>query len=255
MPSLGWQWSRSGSLKDVMRKKSTIKIVLRKTFVIFFRIVIFLLVLSLIQVLLFKWSDPITSSVMTQRQISSWFSDEKSPVFKWTDYDEISNEFALAVVASEDQNFPTHFGFDFEQINKAIEEREEKGRLRGASTITQQVAKNLFLWEGRSFIRKGIEAYYTILIELLWSKKRILEMYLNIAEMGDNIFGVGEASKIYFNKNPKKLSEDESVSIAAVLPNPKRYSVLHPSRYMKRRQLWILNQMRLLNGSTYLDEL
>ena len=137
---------------------------------------------------------------MTQRQISSFFLDEKSPVFRWTDYDEVSKEFALAVVASEDQNFPTHFGFDFEQINKALKERKDRGRLRGASTITQQVAKNLFLWEGKSFIRKGFEAYYTLLIEFMWSKKRILEMYLNIAEMGDNIFGVGEAGKIYFNK-------------------------------------------------------
>jgi monofunctional biosynthetic peptidoglycan transglycosylase len=192
---------------------------------------------------------------MTQRQISSFFSDERSPIYGWSDYDEISKEFALAVVASEDQNFPIHFGFDFEQINKALEERHERGRLRGASTITQQVAKNLFLWEGRGFIRKGFEAYYTLLIELIWSKKRILEMYINIAEMGDNIFGVGEASKIYFKKIPVKLAQRESVSIAAVLPNPKRYSVLHPSSYIKRRQEWILNQMRLLGGATYLDEL
>ncbi|UCH66295.1 MAG: monofunctional biosynthetic peptidoglycan transglycosylase [Ignavibacterium sp.] len=238
-----------------MRKKLNRKIALNKISVIFFRILIFLVMLSIFQVLLYKWSDPITTSVMTQRQICSFFSNEKSPVFRWTDYDEISKEFALAVVASEDQNFPTHFGFDFEQINKAIEEREERRRLRGASTITQQVAKNLFLWEGRSFIRKGFEAYYTLLIELLWSKKRILEMYINIAEMGDNIFGIGKASKIYYNKVPIKLTRDESVSISAVLPNPKRYSALNPSRYIKRRQEWILNQMRLLGGATYLDEL
>ena len=137
----------------------------------------------------------------------------------------------------------------------ALEERKERGRLRGASTITQQVAKNLFLWEGRSFIRKGFEAYYTLLIELLWSKKRILEMYINIAEMGDNVFGVDRASNIYFNKVPIKLTRGESVSIAAILPNPKRYLVLHPSRYIKRRQVWILNQMRLLGGATYLEDL
>ena len=192
---------------------------------------------------------------MTQRQISSFISSEKSPVFRWTEYNEISIELALAVVASEDQNFPNHFGFDFEQIDKAIEEQEERGRLRGASTITQQVAKNLFLWEGRSFIRKGFEAYYTLLIELLWSKKRILEMYLNIAEMGDNIFGAGEASKIYFNKVPLRLTRNESISIAAVLPNPKRYSVLNPSSYINRRQQWIIYQIKLLGGVTYLDNL
>ncbi|MEJ2196480.1 MAG: transglycosylase domain-containing protein, partial [Ignavibacteriaceae bacterium] len=148
-----------------------------------------------------------------------------------------------------------HFGFDFEQIYKAFEQSKVRGRLRGASTITQQVAKNLFLWEGKSFIRKGFEAYYTLLIELIWSKKRILEMYLNIAEMGDNIFGVGEASKIYYSKVPMQLTQRESVSIAAILPNPKRYSVLHPSNYIIQRQEWILNQMRLLGGSSYLDEL
>jgi monofunctional biosynthetic peptidoglycan transglycosylase len=238
-----------------MRKKSTIKIILRKTSVILFRILIFFALLSILQVLIFKWSNPISTSIMTQRQISSFFSDEKSPVFRWTDYDEISTELALAVVASEDQNFSNHFGFDFEQIDKAIEEQEERGRLRGASTITQQVAKNLFLWEGRSFIRKGFEAYYTLLIELFWSKKRILEMYLNIAEMGDNIFGAGEASKIYFNKSPLRLTQYESVSIAAVLPNPQRYSVLSPSRFIKKRQQWILNQISLLGGATYLDDL
>jgi len=192
---------------------------------------------------------------MTQRQIKSFFSDERPPFFRWIKYEAISKELALAVVASEDQNFPAHYGFDFEQINKALEERKERGRLRGASTITQQVSKNLFLWEGKSFIRKGFEAYYTLLIELIWSKKRILEMYLNIAEMGDNIFGAGEASKVYFKKVPRELTQRESVSIAAVLPNPKRYSVLNPSRYISRRQNWILNQMRLLGGINYLDEL
>jgi len=238
-----------------MKKNLTLKIVLTKISLVFYRVSVFFVMFSVLQVLLFKWNDPITSSIMTQRQINSFFSDESYPVFRWTNYVKISNEIALAVVASEDQNFPTHFGFDFEQINKALAERKDKGRLRGASTITQQVAKNLFLWEGKSFIRKGFEAYYTLLIEIMWSKKRILEMYLNIAEMGDNIFGVVEASKIYFEKVPKQLTKRESVSIAAVLPNPKRYSVLNPSKYISRRQKWILNQMRMLGGTSYLDEL
>ena len=238
-----------------MRKKLTLKNVLSRISVVFFRILILFVMLSLIQVLFFKWSDPVTTSIMTQRQIISFFSNDKSPVFRWIGYNKISKVFALAVVASEDQNFPTHFGFDFEQINKALGERNERGRLRGASTITQQVAKNLFLWEGRSFIRKGFEAYYTLMIEIMWSKKRILEIYLNIAEMGDNIFGVAQASKVYFKKLPAQLTQLESVSIAAVLPNPKRYSVLHPSGYITRRQERIINQMSLLGGISYLDGL
>jgi len=238
-----------------MKKKLTRQIVFTRLPTIFFGIILFFIIFSVLQVLFFKWNNPVTTSIITQRQIKSFFSDEKSPFFRWIKYEEISKELALAVVASEDQNFPAHFGFDFEQINKALEERKERGRLRGASTITQQVSKNLFLWEGKSFIRKGFEAYYTLLIELIWSKKRILEMYLNIAEMGDNIFGAGEASNVYFKKVPRELTQRESVSIAAVLPNPKRYSVLNPSRYISRRQNWILNQMRLLGGINYLDEL
>ena len=238
-----------------MRKTLSLKTVITKITAVFLRVLIFFLILSVIQVLFFSLNNPITTSIMTQRQLDSFFSHKKSPVFHWTNYNEISKIFALAVVASEDQSFITHFGFDFEQINKAFEQSKVRGRLRGASTITQQVAKNLFLWEGKSFIRKGFEAYYTLLIELIWSKKRILEMYLNIAEMGDNIFGVGEASKIYYSKVPMQLTQRESVSIAAILPNPKRYSVLHPSNYIIQRQEWILNQMRLLGGSSYLDEL
>ena len=238
-----------------MKKTLTLKNVFSRISAVFLRVLIFFLILSVIQVLFFSLNNPITTSIMTQRQLDSFFSHKKSPVFKWTNYNEISKSFALAVVASEDQSFKTHFGFDFEQINKAFEQSKVRGRLRGASTITQQVAKNLFLWEGKSFIRKGFEAYYTLLIELIWSKKRILEMYLNIAEMGDNIFGVKVASKIYYNKVPYQLTQRESVSIAAILPNPKRYSVLHPSKYIIQRQEWILNQMRLLGGSNYLDEL
>ena len=238
-----------------MNKKLSFKNVFSIISKVVVRVLIFFLMFSVIQVLYFTWNNPVTTSIITQRQFDSFFSQKKSPVFHWTNYSDISKTVALAVVAAEDQSFKTHFGFDFEQINKAFEQSKVRGRLRGASTITQQVAKNLFLWEGRSFIRKGFEAYYTLLIELIWSKKRILEMYLNIAEMGDNVFGVGEASKIYFNKLPKQLTLRESVSIAATLPNPKRYSVLHPSNYIIRRQEWILNQINLLGGTSYLDEL
>jgi monofunctional glycosyltransferase len=192
---------------------------------------------------------------MIQRQIKSIFTDSKEVYYKWFNYDDISKEMALAVVAAEDQNFPNHFGFDFEQINKAIKEQKWRGRLRGASTITQQVAKNLFLWEGKSFVRKGLEAYYTMLIEMFWTKRRILEVYLNIAETGNNNFGVGVASEIYFKKLPKKLTPSESALIAAVLPNPVRFSVRNPSIYVRSRQQWIIRQMESLGGTSYIKDI
>lgn len=227
----------------------------KQVYFIAVKILFILFVLSLLQVLLLKWIDPFTSSIMFQRQMDSFFFGKKSIRYKWYNYEDISGKVALAVIASEDQNFPKHFGFDFEQINKALRERKEKGRLRGASTITQQVAKNLYLWESKSYIRKGFEAYYTVLLELLWSKKRILEVYLNIAETGENVFGVGVASKIYFTKHPKNLTADESTLIAAVLPNPLKYSVRKPSDYIRKRQTWILKQMKSLGGGAYIKDI
>jgi monofunctional biosynthetic peptidoglycan transglycosylase len=158
---------------------------------------------------------------------------------------------ALAVVAAEDQKFPEHFGFDFEAIADAIEEGEKGRRLRGASTISQQVAKNLFLWESRSYLRKGLEAYFTVLIEALWSKTRILEMYLNIAQFGDGIYGVNAAAQTYFNKPPSALTIRESALLAAVLPNPVRFKVPAPSSYVQGRARKIERQMRNL-GPSYL---
>jgi len=208
-------------------------------------------------VVLLRWLNPITSSIMMQRRVEALvtFSERQMIAYEWFSYDKISKEMALAVVAAEDQNFPKHFGFDFEQIEKALEQHERGRRLRGASTITQQVAKNLFLWEGRSFIRKGFEAYFTVLIELLWSKERILEVYLNIIEMGDMIFGVGAASQIYFKILPAKLTRNQAALLAAVIPNPIRYSVGNPSEYILIRQNWILGQMSLLGGTNYLKNL
>lgn len=228
---------------------------LKKISIIVGKVLLVLFAITLLQVLFFNWINPFTSSVMLQRQINSFFSAKKSVKFEWYDYKDISKEMALAVVASEDQNFPTHFGFDIEQINKAIKENKKRRRLRGASTITQQVAKNLFLWEGKSFIRKGFEAYYTVLLELMWSKKRIIEVYLNIAEMGDNVFGVGIASKIYFKKSPLNLTVEECALLAAVLPNPVRFSAANPSEYTLKRQEWILEQMSSLGGTEYIKDL
>ena len=231
------------------------KKIVRKTGSLLFKLILLFVVISFFQVVILKWIDPFTSSVMIQRQIGNIFSGEGFIHYSWVDYDNISKQAALAVVASEDQNFPYHLGFDFEQINKAIKENKRRNHLRGASTITQQVAKNLFLWEGQSFIRKGIEAYYTILIEFFWSKERILEVYLNIAQMGKGVFGIGAASIIYFKRPPLRLNKSEGALIAAVLPNPKRYSIKNPSVYVRSRQQWIMKQMDLLGGVSYIENL
>jgi monofunctional biosynthetic peptidoglycan transglycosylase len=162
---------------------------------------------------------------------------------------EISIHGKLAVIASEDQLFPDHNGFDIKSIKKALAYNKRKpGRVRGASTISQQVAKNVFLWQGRSWIRKGLEVYFTFMIELIWGKKRILEMYLNEAEMGKGIFGIEAASQKYFNHSAKKLTKVESAMIASSLPNPIRYTVKPPSRYVSRKYPWVMRQMNNLGG-------
>lgn len=164
----------------------------------------------------------------------------------------IPRHMALAVVAAEDQNFPHHFGFDVDAITRAVEHNEKGRTVRGASTISQQVAKNLFLWSGRSYVRKGLEAGLTVLIELLWPKKRILEVYLNIAEFGDGTYGVNAAARRFFNKPPDRLTAQEAALLAAVLPSPKRSSATHPSAYVRQRAQWIQTQMRQL-GPDHID--
>lgn len=170
--------------------------------------------------------------------------------------DEISPYAALAVIGAEDQLFMEHNGFDFESIEKAIEYNKRKTKKkRGASTISQQVAKNVFLWQGRSWIRKGLEVYFTIMIETFWTKKRIIEMYLNCAEMGPGIFGIQAASTFYFNKDASKLSREESAKIAACLPNPKRYKVKPLSNYVSFRLPWVLQQMDQLEPDENIQRL
>lgn len=171
-----------------------------------------------------------------------------TPAYRWTDWEAIAPHAALAVIASEDQKFPDHHGFDVEAIQMALDEARDGGRLRGASTISQQTAKNLFLWPGRSFFRKGLEAYLTVLIELCWSKQRIVEVYLNVAEFGDGLFGITAASERFFAKNPADLTADEAALLAAVLPNPARLRVDQPSPYVRERQAWIRRHMRQLGG-------
>lgn len=239
------------------KRKSSLKQTIKKLSKIILKIFLGFILLSIFTVLLLKWLNPLTSSIMIQRKIEAivLWNERQMIAYEWVSYDDISKQMALAVIAAEDQNFPFHFGLDFEQIEKAIEQSNRGRKLRGASTITQQVAKNLFLWEGRSFIRKGLEAYFAVLIELLWSKERILEVYLNIIEMGDMIFGVGAASQFYYKKHPGKLTRNQAAILAATIPNPIRYSAKRPSGYILRRQSWILGQMNSLGGVEYLKNL
>lgn len=209
------------------------------------------LALSLVPVLLFRWLPPPTSAVML---VQGWH-DGALPDYLWRPLESLSPHLALAVVAAEDQNFPTHFGFDFAAIQDALAEYANGQRLRGASTLTQQVARNLVLWQGRSLLRKGLEAWFTGLIELLWPKRRILEVYLNIAELGPGTFGAEAASRRFFGRAAKELKPEQAALLAAVLPNPVRLRVDRPSTYVKQRKTWILRQMRQLGGTTYLDRI
>jgi len=165
-------------------------------------------------------------------------------LYEWTDWSLLGTNAAIAVVAAEDQKFAEHFGFDLKSIQDSVRSYGDGASLRGASTITQQVAKNLYLWPGRSFVRKGIEAWFTALIELFWTKQRILEVYLNIAEFGPGLYGVPAASRIYFNKAPAALSQSEAALLAAVLPNPSGLDASRPSAYVQDRQLWIKRHMQ-----------
>ncbi|GAB1439859.1 monofunctional biosynthetic peptidoglycan transglycosylase [Providencia sp.] len=192
---------------------------------------------------------------MVERQISAWANLNFSYIShsEWVGEDRISPYIYLAVIAAEDQNFPHHWGFDLDAIERAYKNNViNKRSVRGASTISQQTVKNLWLWDGRSWLRKGIETVMTPVMEVLWSKKRILTVYLNIVEFGDGVFGVEEAANKFFNKPASKLSMNEAALLAAVLPNPHRYSVKSPSSYVLKRQAWILNQMHLLGGKNFL---
>lgn len=216
---------------------------------------VLLVVASVLQVGVLRFVDPPTSAFMVARQVSAWSHGERGfrLAYEWRDRDRISSNLPLAVIASEDQRFADHHGFDLEAIRKARERHEEGGRLRGASTISQQTAKNLFLWSGRSWIRKGLEAWYTALIELMWPKSRIIEVYVNIAEFGDGVYGAQAAARTYFGKDASQLAPSEAARLAAVLPNPKRYSAERPGPYVQRRTGQIQRQMRQIGGQSYLD--
>ena len=210
----------------------------------------------LVVLLLLRWVPPPTTAFMVQSaQAHAEVPDWTGTGYRWTAWDDIAPFAGLAVIAAEDQRFPDHHGFDVDAIRAALDDAVQGGRLRGASTISQQTVKNLFLWPGRSAVRKGLEAALTVLLELCWSKRRILEVYLNIAEFGDGLFGITAASERFFDKPPSELGADEAARLAAVLPNPARLRADRPSRYVRARQRWIRNQMDRLGGVALIDSL
>jgi monofunctional biosynthetic peptidoglycan transglycosylase len=192
--------------------------------------------------LAWRWSQPADAAV-------------RSPDWQWRDLDAIAPEMALAVIAAEDQRFADHHGFDLDAISDALADAERGGRLRGASTLSQQVAKNLFLWPGRSWVRKGLEAWFTALIELTWPKRRILEVHLNIAEFGPGVYGVEAASRRWFGRPAARLDAAQAARLAAVLPNPKVHRVDAPGPWVQQRERWIRRQMVQLGGVAWLERI
>jgi monofunctional biosynthetic peptidoglycan transglycosylase len=214
------------------------------------------LAISALTVAALRWVNPPTSSFMVADRIAGWVEGRERPwVYQeWVPWSAIPSSVPLAVVAAEDQRFPEHGGFDLVEIGNAWDRFRAGGQLRGASTISQQVAKNLFLWSGKSLLRKGLEAWFTLLIELTWPKRRILEVYLNIAQLGPHTYGAEAASWRYFDRPATALTERQAALMAAVLPNPERYRLEAPSAYVQKRAAWVRRQMRQL-GMHYLDGL
>ncbi|MBD8495913.1 monofunctional biosynthetic peptidoglycan transglycosylase [Pseudomonas syringae] len=209
---------------------------------------------SFIVVLLLRWIPPPGTALMVERKVESWLDGQPVDLQRdWQPWEQIAAPLKVAVVAGEDQHFAEHWGFDIGAIQAAIAHNERGGSLRGASTLSQQVAKNLFLWSGRSYLRKGLEAWFTALIELLWSKERILEVYLNSVEWDDGVFGAEAAARHHFRTSAANLSTQQASYLAAVLPNPRRWSASRPSSYVARRAGWIRQQMRQLGGDDYLQ--
>jgi len=218
--------------------------------------------ITALPVVAMRWMDPWYSAFMLDAALDASRSGKTNyhTDYRWADLEQISPHAAVAVIAAEDQFFPFHMGFDFKSIREAVRTNEKQAKrkrpkVRGASTISQQVAKNLFLWPGRSYVRKGLEAYFTLLIEITWPKERIIEVYLNVAQFGDGIYGVEAAAQRFWRKPSAQLNRYEAATLAAVLPNPITFRANAPSAYVTRRRDFILDQMRRLGGPNYLDEL
>lgn len=208
------------------------------------KIAISFIVISVVTVILFRWIPVPFTPLMVIRSVEQLADGEKAVLsHRWVSLDKISNNLAKAVIVSEDQKFIEHFGFDFEAIEKAFVGNKKGRKIKGGSTITQQTAKNVFLWPQRSYIRKGFEMYFAFLIEIFWSKERILEVYLNSIEMGNGVYGAEAAAQHWFRKPAAKLTKYEAASIAAILPNPRKYKATGSSNYVERRKNWIIRQM------------
>lgn len=221
------------------------------------RLPLLLVALSVLQVLVLRFVDPPFSAFMAARQLQAWGEGDGRfrVAYDWRDLDAIAPSLPLALVAAEDQNFAAHDGFDFKAIEKARDNNARGRKVRGASTISQQLAKNLFLWSGRSWLRKGIEAWYTVLLETLWPKQRILEVYVNVVEFGDGVYGAQAAARTFWRKDASRLGSRESARLAAVLPNPKKYDAAHPGPYVQRRAQWIERNIGRIGGNAYLRQL
>ncbi len=220
------------------------------------KIVFYFFTSTIIMVVLLRFLPIFITPTMISRKLETIGTDKSSELFyEWKSYEKISKEAGLAVVASEDQSFPDHLGLDFDMMWNAFRYNLKGKKIRGASTISQQVAKNVFLWQGRSYIRKVLELYFTVLIEIFWGKERILEVYLNVAEMGDMTFGVEAAANRYFGKSAIDLSRTESAKIASILPSPRKYSIVNPGPYVQKRTNQVTRQMRALGGTAYLNHL
>ena len=221
------------------------------------RVLVGLIVASTLMVGVLRWIDPPTSSFMVRQALVAWRAGRQAPAYyhTWVPWGRIPPVMPLAVIAGEDQRFADHHGFDAVEIRRALAGWRQGGGLRGASTITQQTAKNLFLWPGRSWVRKGLEAWFAGLIEFLWPKQRILEVYLNIVQFSPSTFGVGAASARYFNRPVDELTLNEAALLAAVLPAPSIYRLDRPSLRLRRRAEWIADQIQRLGGRRYLGRL
>lgn len=211
----------------------------------FLKVILIFVIVSILSVLLFKYIHPPITPLMIKRMIEQKINGKEIRwQYQWVELEKISPKLQLAVICSEDQKYLEHYGFDWESIQKAFEQNQKQGKIkRGGSTISQQTAKNLFLWDGRSYLRKTLEAWFTLLIETFWDKERIMEMYLNIIEMGRGVYGAEAASLYWFKKHADQLNKDEAAAIAAILPNPKKYRANPCTPYICKRKEWIKQQM------------
>src|ERR1700722_1612878 len=226
----------------------------RRLLKVFFWIVVAWISTTWLALLFLRFVPPQSSAFMIERRIAATLAGEKnfSIKYHWTPWPTISPELPIALIASEDQKFPVHHGFDVQAIQDAMDEADDGQRLRGASTISQQTAKNLFLWGGRSFVRKGLEAYFTVLLEVTWPKRRILEVYMNVAEFGDGIYGADAASREFFHKAPSQLDAHEAGLLASALPHPRKLHPHRPAAYVQNHAEWVERQVRQLGGTGYL---